>query len=153
MRVDKLNNGKVVGKDEITGEMIKGGSDSLVDWVRRLCNMAFESGVVPEDWGSAVIVPLYKGKGESTECKNYRGISLLSVVEKIYAGILLDRARRVTGGLIDDEQGGFRAGKGSVDQIYTLKQIGEKSRKKKRRVYVRFIDLEKAYDRVNRKAL
>ena len=36
-----------------------------------------------------------------------------------------------------------------VDQIFTLKQIGEKAREKKRRVYVGFIDLEKAYDRVN----
>ena len=53
---------------------------------------------MPEDWKSAVIVPLYKGKGERTECKNYRGINLLIVVGKIY---------RVTGGLIDDEQGGL----------------------------------------------
>ena len=66
--------------------MIKGGGDRVVDWMWRLCNMAFESGVVPEDWRSAVIVPLYKGKGEKSECKNYRGISLLSVVGKIYAG-------------------------------------------------------------------
>ena len=42
--------------------------------------MAFERGVVPEDWRSVVIVPLYKGNGDRTECKNYRGISLLSVV-------------------------------------------------------------------------
>ena len=55
-----------------------------------LCNMALESGVVPEDWRSALIVPLYKGKGESTECKNYRGISLLSIVRKISVGILVD---------------------------------------------------------------
>ena len=40
-----------------------------------------------------------------------------------------------------------------VDQIFTLKQIGEKSREKKRRLYVSFIDLEKAYDRANREAL
>ena len=60
--------------------------------------MAFESGVVPEDWGSAVIVLLYKGKGERTECKNYRGISLLSMVGKIYVGILVERVHRVTGG-------------------------------------------------------
>ena len=39
-----------------------------------------------------MIVPLYSGKGERTGCKNYRGISLLSVVEKIYAGILVDRS-------------------------------------------------------------
>ena len=38
--------------------------------------MEFESGVVLEDWRSAVIVPLYKGKGERTECSNNRGINL-----------------------------------------------------------------------------
>ena len=107
--------------------------------------MAFESGVVPEAWRSAVIVPLYKGKGERNEYKNSRGISLLSVVGKIYAGILVDRVHRVTTGLIEDEQGGFRAGRGCVDQIFTLKPIGS--------VDVGFIDLEKAYNRVNREAL
>ena len=89
--------------------------------------MAFESDVVPEDLRSAVIVPLHKGKGEMIKCKNYRGISLLSVVGKIYADILVDRVRSVTGGLIDDEQGGFRAGRGYVDQIFTLIQIDEKA--------------------------
>ena len=44
--------------------------------------MAFESGVVPENWKSAVTVSLYKGKGEKTECKNYISIRLLSVVKK-----------------------------------------------------------------------
>ena len=83
-----------------------------------------------EDWRSAVIVPMYRGKGERTEYKNYRSISLLSVVRKIYAGILVDRVHSVTGGLIDDEQGSFRAGRGRVDQIFTLKQIGEKEREK-----------------------
>ena len=49
-----------------------------------------------------MIVPLYNGKGERTECKNYRGISLLTVVGKIYARTLVDRIHRVTGGLIAD---------------------------------------------------
>ena len=83
----------------------------MVDWIWRVCNMAFESGVVPKDWRSAMIVPLYKGKGERVECKNY---SFLSVVGKIYAGILVDRVCRVTGGFIDDVQGGFRVGRGGV---------------------------------------
>ena len=52
-----------------------------------LCDMAFESGVVLEDLGSAVIVSLYKGKEKRKECKKYRGISLLNVVGKIYVGI------------------------------------------------------------------
>ena len=83
--------------------------------------MTFESGAVPEDWRSAVIVPLYKCKGKRTECKNYRGINLLSVVGKIYAWILIDKVYGVTRGLIEDEQGGFGAEKGCVDQIFTLK--------------------------------
>ena len=72
--------------------------------------MAFESGIMPENWRSAVIVRLYKGKGERTECKNYRGTNLLSVVGKICAGILVDRFLGVTGGLIDDDQGGLEQG-------------------------------------------
>ena len=59
---------------------------------------------------------------------------MLSVVGKIYVGILVDRVRRVTGGLIEDEQRGFRARRGCVDQIFTLKQIGEKAREKKQSV-------------------
>ena len=58
----------------------------------------------------------------------------------------------MTGDLIDEEQGGFRAGRGYVDQIFTLKQIGEKAREKKA-VYVGFIDMEKSYNRVNKEAL
>ena len=101
-------------QNEITGEMIKGGGDRVVDWIWRLCNMAFESGVVPGDCRSAVIVPLYKGKVMNIQyqyyksCSNYRGITLLSVVGKIYTAILVERIRKVTEGLIDDVQGEFR---------------------------------------------
>ena len=55
---------------------------------------------------------------------------MFSIVGKIYAGILVDGVRRVTGGLTENEQGGFRAGRGCVDQIFTLKQIIEKAREK-----------------------
>ena len=57
------------------------------------------------------------------------------------------------GGLIYSDQWRFRAVRGCVDQIFTLKQIGEKAQDKKRRVYVGFIDLEKAYDRADKEAL
>ena len=94
-----------------------------------------------------MIVSLCKDKGGRTECKNYRGISFLIVVGKIHAGILVYRVRRMTRSLIDDEQGGFRGGKGCVVQAFTLKQIGEKTRERKRRVYVGSIDLKKPYDK------
>ena len=77
----------------------------MYDTFNRLCNIAYESRFVPNDWRSAVTVPLYKGKGGRTECKNYRGISLLCEGGKVYAGIVVDI---VSKSLIDDEQGSFR---------------------------------------------
>ena len=72
--------------------------------------MAFESGVATEELRYFTIVPPYKGKRERHECKNYRGVSLLSVVGNIYAGILAYRVCKVTGVPIDDEQGSFMEG-------------------------------------------
>ena len=54
--------------------------------------MVFESAVMPKDQRSAVIVPLYKGKGEWTECKNYRGISLQQV-KRSWKNICRDLSR------------------------------------------------------------
>ena len=81
--------------------------------------MAFKSRVVPEDWRSAVIIPLYKGKGERIECRNYRSISFLIVICNIYSGILVDSFRRVNQGLIEDERGSFRLWRECVNQILT----------------------------------
>ena len=49
----------------------------------------------------------------------------------------------MTGGLINDKQSRLRAGRGCVDHIFTLKQVGEKARDKKRRVYVGFMNLKR----------
>ena len=70
IRLGKLKNAKATCKNEVTGEMIKNEGNKVVDWIWRLCNMAFQSGVVPGDRRPAVIIPLYKGKGERTECSN-----------------------------------------------------------------------------------
>ena len=49
VRVGKLKNRKAAGKDETTGEMIKGGRDRVADSIGKPCNVVFKSSVVPED--------------------------------------------------------------------------------------------------------
>ena len=49
-----------------------------------------------------------------------------------------------------DKQGGFRAGRGCIDQIFIVRQIVEKAIEKNKKVYMAFVDLEKAFDNVNR---
>ena len=75
----------------------------MIDWASKFCNMAFEKGAVPEEWKTAVTVSIYRGTGERTEYKNYRGISLVSVVRKICEAFLVDEIRRVSESLTDDE--------------------------------------------------
>jgi hypothetical protein len=48
-------------------------------WLLRLFNSCMNMGNVSEDWRSSIILPLFNSKGDKKECKNYRGISLLSM--------------------------------------------------------------------------
>ncbi len=66
---------------------------------------------------------MYKGKGSRSECGSYRGISLLSVAGKVYGRILTERLMEVTEGKVSEEQGGFRKGRGCVDQVFAMKML------------------------------
>ena len=68
------------------------------------------------------------------------------MVRKIYARIVSDRLKVLTDALVMDEQGGFRAGRGCIDQVFVVRQVIEKVIKKDKVAYVMFVDLEKAYD-------
>ena len=60
----KMKGGKAACMDGIVVEMLNNGGISITDWWMRIFNICMESGVVPEDWKGACIVPVYKGKGE-----------------------------------------------------------------------------------------
>ena len=151
--IRKMKKGKSAGLDRICVEMIKAGGESLVKWLLRIFNVCWRERKVPQDWQDACLVPIYKGKGDKMDCANYRGISLLSVVGKIYGRILIERVKVVTDGSIGEEQGGFKEGRECVDQVYTLRMLMERFRDKKIDLYVCFLDLEKAYDRISRRKM
>ncbi len=67
-----------------------------------------------------------------------------------FGKVLNTRLRERPEGNVMEEQGGFRAKRSCVDQVFTLRQVMEKVHEKRREIFVAFIDLEKAYDRVNR---
>ena len=108
---------------------------------------------VPEDWKKAVIVAIFKGKGSSLDCSNYRGISLLSVPGKLFMRVLLNRVKPVIATKLREEQAGFRAGRSTVDQIFSIRRIIEKRWEYGLPTYCAFVDLQKAYDSVWRRAL
>ena len=151
--IKRLKAGKAAGMDRIAGECIRSGGEVIVEWLVRIFNGCFEVGCVPGDWKSACIVPLYKGKGDTRECGSYRGISLLSVVGKVYGRVLIERVIECTNGAVGGEQCGFRKGMSCSDQVFAVRQICEKKLEKHQEVFWAFMDLEKAYDRIDREAL
>uniref|UniRef100_A0A3P9JF00 ribonuclease H n=1 Tax=Oryzias latipes TaxID=8090 RepID=A0A3P9JF00_ORYLA len=151
--VGKLKVGKAAGVDGCAVECLKSGGAIVIEWLVRLLNVCFANGQVPLDWMSACVVPLYKGKGDKYECGSFRGISLLSVVGKVYGRVLINRVVEGTEGMIGEEQCGFRRGRGCVDQVFVVRQVCEKFLAKGREVFWAFMDLEKAYDRIDREAL
>lgn len=78
---------------------------------------------------------------------------MLSVPGKVYGRLLTERLMEVTEEKVSQEQGGFRKGKGCVHKIFAIKMIVEEYLGKGRKLYAAFMDLEKAYDRVDREAL
>ncbi|TWW80933.1 hypothetical protein D4764_01G0007480 [Takifugu flavidus] len=123
-----------------------------LSWLTRLCNIAWTSRAVPLDWQTGVVVPLFK-KGDRRVCSNYRGITLLSLPGKVYSGVLERRVCRIVEPRIQGEQCGFRPGRGTVDQLYTLSRVFEGAWEFAQPVHMCFEGLEKAFDRVPRGVL
>lgn len=150
--VNYLKKGKAAGHDKINAEMLKNLGRRGIELLTKIFNKAWDTAKVPEDWKIGIILPIFK-KGDSRECSNYRGITLLSVVSKVYEHILEKRLRSVTEEQLEDAQSGFRKGRSVQDHIFSIKQMIEKNRIKNSEIYMAFLDIEKAFDRVLQKAI
>ena len=143
-----MSSDKAPGKDGIPPEIFKYGGNKLVQKVLELFKVIWKAGRVPQDYKDASIKHLLKNKGKKIVCDNSRGISLLSIVGKILARVILNR---IIVHLIDDIY--QESGRGTIDMIFSLRQVAEKVREKNRELYMVFVDLTKAFHTVNRNAL
>ncbi|XP_039285400.1 uncharacterized protein LOC120351606 [Nilaparvata lugens] len=115
-----LKNNKAPGEDGILSEMIKSGGDRLKKELYGLIVMVWREEKMPDDWKTSMISPIFK-KGDKMVFENYRGISLLSIAYKAFTNILLQRLTPFAEAVLGDYQGGFRKGRSTVDQIFTLR--------------------------------
>lgn len=147
-----LKSGKTPGVDQVTAEAIKAGGDILLYRLHSLVRKIWRTEQVPTTWRKAVIVPIHK-KGDNQECKNYRGISLLSIVGKVFMRIIQSRLQRHHEQFSREEQAGFRPGRGCVDQIFSIRQLMEEKIRCGQRTVIVFIDFKSAFDNVHWPAL
>jgi hypothetical protein len=152
--VKQLKKGKSAGSDGVTAEMLKEGGEDLIEALWRMCEQCFEREEVPSEWMKGIIVPTLKS-GNKLNPLNYRGITLLNVVSKVYASVLTTRLSNwaEAKGILVEEQAGFRPGRSMGENIYILTECIKSRIEKKKKVYAAFLDIEKAYDRVDRQAV
>lgn len=149
----QLKNGKAPGLDSISAEFLRVGRDVILPHLHTLLIKCWRSRTIPQDMINSNIITLYKNKGDRGDCNNYRGISLLSVIGKVIARVILSRLQIIAENVYPESQCGFRSGRGTVDMIFSLRQLQEKCREQQRPLHIAFVDLTKAFDLVNRDAL
>ena len=125
-------------------EMIKAAGDTGATMVRVLATAIIRDGKVPTDWEQSFIVCFYKGKGDALDKCNYRGLKLTEQTMKILERIVDGLIRQVVS--IEDSQFGFVPGRGTTDAIFVVRQLQEKYLAVNKRLYMVFLDLEKAFD-------
>lgn len=145
---------KATGVDSVPNEVLK--HEGILIALYRVFSHLFDTGLVPSMWLNGIINPIPKGAGKDPYVPlNYRGITLLSCVAKTYTSMLNHRISKYcdTLGLIADEQNGFRKNRACVDHIFALTSIVRNQLQNKQSTFCAFIDMEKAFDWVNRDLL
>ena len=91
----------------------------------KLFNAVFNGGVIPESWTLGVIKPIYKNKGSPQNPENYRPISLLSCLGKLFTCIINNRLKKYADetNLINETQAGFRKNFSTADNIFIVRSL------------------------------
>ena len=121
----------------------------------KLINMCFRKGVYPDQLKLARIVPIYKGKGETDDPTNYRPISCLPYIGKVFERCLTNRIINFCDkfSLFSNNQFGFQSGKSTCDALIHLTEIIYNSLDKKEHNITILIDLQKAFDTISHQIL
>ena len=109
----------------------------------------FEFCVLPTVWLKAIIVPVPKSSNKDPYVPlNYRGISLLSCICKVFSAIINRRIMNYCEmlKLLANEQNGFRQGRSCKDHIFTLSSVINNRIAQKKSTFACFIDMQKAFD-------
>ena len=150
-----LSSGKAPGSDAIPAEIYKAGGPPVAGKLTELFHIMWRKEAIPQEFKDATIIHLFKRKGNPQVCDNHRGISLLSIAGKILATVLLNRLNEhlEQSGFLPESQCGFRKDRGTIDMIFTARQLQEICQEQNVDLYMTFVDLTKAFDTVSREEL
>ena len=112
-----------------------------MDVLVKFFNALFNRGIYPDSWTESIILPVFK-KSNQNDPNNYRGISLCDTSSKLYSSIINNRIQEwiERNNLTGECQACFK-------KDYSTVAIIQKEFTLNRKLYVAFIDFEKAFER------
>ena len=115
----------------------------------------FKHGVVPTMWYKTIISPILKKDKDYLGPINYRGISLMSTISKLFSSILNERIVSFldTNEILCEEQNGFRKLRACIDHIYVLTTVIRNRKLQGEETFLCYVDFSKAFNSVNRDCL
>ena len=142
-----MKDGKATGPDELPAEALKALDEHNIEIITSLCNIIYNSGMIPTEMKHSVFVTLPK-KPKAMICTEFRTISLMTHVTKLLLKIIQQRMANKIDKEVSRLQSGFQPGSGTREGIFNLRPICEKATDVQKDVYICFIDYTKAFDRV-----
>ena len=118
--IQSMKKGKATGSDEISTEMLR----ALDDEITNLCNIMYNSGIVPTDLKQSIFITLTK-KSKAQSCTEYRTISLMSHITKLLLKVIEQRIVKKIDNEVSRLQSGFRTGSGTREGIFNLRTVCE----------------------------
>ena len=145
--LDKLEYHKAGTSDGTVNTMFKCGGEAMAHHLLYLFNWLRETESIPADWQRSVIVNLFK-EGDRADPDNYRGISLISCLGKLYLSMWATRIAEHAEVRLGERQGGFRARRSTVDQALILHEALLRRKRAGLDTHLCFVDFRKAFDTV-----
>ena len=153
MALQQMKSWKAPRNDEITADLLKAGGMPVLKWLYHLFVEIWKTEQMIEDCSLAILIRLFKNKGDKKICDNYRGISLLVVTKKLFSCVVLNRFQTIVDEQLLERQAEFRANRSTIEQIFSLIIVMEKYKQYSIPLHMCFIDIQKAYNSVNRDPL
>lgn len=150
--VFSLNKNKAPGSDNIDARILKFSWPLIKLQIYKIIIDSWNTNFLPNELSLATIIPIHK-KGDKAFCSNYRAISLLSSLYKVFEQIILKRIGKYLEATTSEEQAGCRSGRSCIDHIHTLRAIIDKHNQFKKPLVITFLDFKSAFDSVYRQAL
>lgn len=147
-KLSKLQRLTSHGPDGIPSYILRECAAQLVYPLTYLFNRSLHEGIFPNLWKISYVKPFHKN-GDKTNVKNFRPISNLSVVPKVFESIIYDKIRDVLSHLVSDLQHGFVKHKSTLSNLVSFYEFLVSALEQGCQVDVMYSDFSKAFDKVN----